>query len=193
VTSLSDTQLQNRLSALVGQVSTIGLPKGEDEIQSVSVRIKKTVSDNNELILSDNPQKEIVAYSPVQAFTGAIKETWFIVTGTMEALGQIVTGARSPTELGGIVRIGAIAGDAAQAGIVALISFTALLSINLGLINLFPIPLLDGGHLVFYAYEAIFKKPMSEKVMDYALKCGMVFLIGLMAFANLNDIVQIIL
>ena len=193
VTSLSDTQLQNRLSALVGQVSTIGLPKGEDEIQSVSVRIKKTVSDNNELILSDNPQKEIVAYSPVQAFTGAIKETWFIVTGTIEALGQIVTGARSPTELGGIVRIGAIAGDAAQAGIVALISFTALLSINLGLINLFPIPLLDGGHLVFYAYEAIFKKPMSEKVMDYALKCGMVFLIGLMAFANLNDIVQIIL
>jgi regulator of sigma E protease len=58
---------------------------------------------------------------------------------------------------------------------------------------LFPIPLLDGGHLVFYAYEAVFKKPMSEKVMDYALKFGMVFLIGLMAFANINDIVQIIL
>ena len=62
-----------------------------------------------------------------------------------------------------------------------------------GLINLFPIPLLDGGHLVFYAYEAVFKKPMSEKVMDYALKFGMVFLIGLMAFANINDIVQIVL
>jgi regulator of sigma E protease len=68
-----------------------------------------------------------------------------------------------------------------------------MLSINLGLINLFPIPLLDGGHLVFYAYEAVFGKPMPERVMDYAFKFGMAFLICLMAFSNLNDIVQMIL
>ncbi len=134
-----------------------------------------------------------VKYSPQEAIGKALQETWSITVGTLEAIGQIITGTRSTKELGGIVRIGAMAGDMAQQGFVALVMFTALLSINLGLINLFPIPLLDGGHLVFYAFEAAIGKPIPEKVQDYAFRAGFVFLIGVMVFANLNDILQLVL
>ena len=103
----------------------------------------------------------------------------------------MIVGVRSATELGGIVRIGAIAGDMAQQGIIPLILLTALLSVNLGFINLLPIPLLDGGHLTFYFFEAIMGKPVPEQVQEYAFRAGLVFLIGIMAFANINDLVQL--
>jgi RIP metalloprotease RseP len=191
VTSWSADKVEKRLNKIVGRDAVIGLPSGADDVQNVRVNIANIA--DGQIFLSEIVEKEIVDYGVVQSLGGAVKETWFVITGTLEAIGQIVTGTRPATELGGIVRIGAIAGDAAQNGLIALISFTAMLSINLGLINLFPIPLLDGGHLVFYAYEAVFRKPMPEKVMDYAFKFGMAFLICLMAFSNLNDIVQMIL
>ncbi|HBR69774.1 MAG TPA: RIP metalloprotease RseP, partial [Rhodospirillaceae bacterium] len=121
------------------------------------------------------------------------REAASITTGTLEAMGQMITGSRSATELGGIIRIGALAGDMAQQGLIALILFTALLSINLGLVNLFPIPLLDGGHLVFYAFEALLGKPVPEQIQEYAFRLGLTFLVGIMAFANLNDLMQLIL
>jgi regulator of sigma E protease len=195
VTGLSQEALDSRIESSLGQIVTIGLPGAGGEITQVRAMPRHYLNEDGQrtLFLTESNDKEIVEYGPLKAARASLEETWFIVTATMEAIGQMFTGTRSATELGGIVRIGAIAGDAAQTGMIAIVTFTALLSINLGLINLFPIPLLDGGHLVFYAYEAIFKKPMSEKVMDYALKFGMVLLIGLMAFANINDIVQIIL
>ncbi len=195
VTSFSQDRLDREIQSIIGQNATIGLPSADGNVSEVRANIVRheTSDGDNMIFLTDDITKEIVEFAPTKAVGAALEETWFIITGTLEAIGQIFTGTRSATELGGIVRIGAIAGDAVQNGLIAAIVFTALLSINLGLINLFPIPLLDGGHLVFYTYEAIFKKPMSEKVMDYALKFGMVFLIGLMAFANINDIVQIIL
>lgn len=128
---------------------------------------------------------------PVEAVGQALHETYDVVASTLKALGQMITGQRSARELGGIVRIGAVAGDAAQAGLAAFITFMALLSINLGLINLFPIPMLDGGHLVFYAAEAVRGKPVSEKVQEWGLRFGLVFLIGIMLFANINDLFQI--
>ena len=115
-----------------------------------------------------------------------------ITRGTLEALGQMVTGTRSATELGGVIRIGALAGDMAQRGMIALIMFAALLSINLGLINLFPIPMLDGGHLMFYAFEAAIGKPVPEQIQEYAFRVGFAFLIGVMVFTNLNDIIQLL-
>ena len=194
IEELAPAEKQNRIDKIINTDAIIGLPKGDGSVQSVKVHLKNHLNGDSEALhLTEKSNQEIVKYNLPNALVASVKETWFIITGTLEAIGQIFTGTRSATELGGIVRIGAIAGDAAQNGLIALVTFTALLSVNLGLINLFPIPLLDGGHLVFYAYEGIFGKPMSEKVMDYALKCGMVFLIGLMAFANLNDIVQIIL
>lgn len=131
-------------------------------------------------------------YGPLQAVFEAFHETGDIIVSTFEALGQIFSGERSTKELGGIIRIGAVAGDAAEGGIAMLLVFTAMLSINLGLINLFPIPLLDGGHLVFYAAEALRGKPIPEKIQTVALQCGMFVLISLMLFANLNDLVQLV-
>lgn len=151
------------------------------------------VSDNKILFIAENKQtQEIVSFGLLESFVAASKETWDITKGTLTALGQMFTGTRSATELGGIIRIGAIAGDMAQAGLIALISFTAILSINLGLINLFPIPMLDGGHLVFYALEGLKGSPVSEQIQEYAFRLGLIILVGIMLFANLNDIVQII-
>ena len=149
--------------------------------------------DGRVLELAQDLDRAIIKFGPVEATVMALRESWSITTSTLEAIGQIVVGTRSTKELGGIVRIGALAGDMAQQGLIAMILFTALLSINLGLINLFPIPLLDGGHLVFYFFEALLGKPVPEKVQEYAFRAGFVFLIGLMAFANLNDIRQLIL
>lgn len=173
----------------------IGLPTGGDNVQEVRIHALSRLNTDAEagIILTDSVARELISYSVFPAIGAAIKETWSIITGTLEAIGQIFSGTRSTDELGGLIRIGAIAGDAAQSGLIAIITFTALLSINLGLINLFPIPLLDGGHLVFYAFEAIRGKPLPHSVQEFALKFGLIFLVGLMAFANLNDILQMIL
>lgn len=146
----------------------------------------------NHLVIANTTEEVFVQYSVLEGVAEAIRETTNITVSTMEALGQMITGTRSATELGGIIRIGAIAGDMAKSGLIALITFTALLSINLGLINLFPIPMLDGGHLLFYVVEAVKGSPISEQIQEYAFRLGLVILVGIMLFANLNDIVQLI-
>jgi regulator of sigma E protease len=125
------------------------------------------------------------------AFVAANKEVWEISTSTLKALGQMITGRRSTDELGGILRIGAYAGDFAKEGLVSLITFAALLSVNLGLINIMPIPMLDGGHLAFYAMETVKGKPVSERFQEYALRVGMTLLLGIMLFATWNDLAQL--
>ncbi len=142
--------------------------------------------------LSPRSDEEIVKLSIFGSFRNAVTETYKISADSLRALGQIIVGTRSATELGGIIRIGAIAGDMAERGFISLVTFMALLSINLGLINLFPIPMLDGGHLAFYAAEAVRGKPVSEKIQENAFKVGFAMLIGLMLFANINDLVQLI-
>lgn len=149
--------------------------------------------DFNILFISPKQGQEFVKFQPLQAGWQAVKESWVVTVGTLEALGQMVTGTRSPQELGGVIRMGAMAGDMAQQGLVAVILFTALLSINLGLINLFPIPMLDGGHLVFYAVEAVSGKPIPDQIQEYAFRFGLVFLVTLMVYANLNDLLQLFL
>lgn len=150
--------------------------------------------NNNLLFIANvNPNDSVVKYSPIVAVGKAFEQAWIVTQGTLEALGQMVMGTRSATELGGVIRIGALAGDMAQQGLIALIFFTALLSINLGLINLFPIPVLDGGHLLFYAVEAALGKPIPDKFQEYAFHFGLTFLVCVMVYANLSDIVQLIL
>ena len=167
---------------------------GDDRFLVSPQRAMNADFDNQDyLALSDGREDIIMQYSPLQALGHATVEVWSTTTSTLQALGQMFTGARSATELGGLIRIGALAGDIAQKGFIALIMFSALLSVNLGLLNLFPIPVLDGGHLVFYAIEAASGKPVSEKAQDIAFRFGFGFLIAVMAFANINDIVQLFL
>ena len=153
----------------------------------------KQSPEHDMLVLGPRNNQDLKKLNPFMAMGSAIVETYRVSVDTLGALGQMIAGTRSANELGGIIRIGAIAGDMAERGMIAVITFTALLSINLGLINLFPIPMLDGGHLVFYAVEALRGKPLSEQVQEYAFRFGLVILVCFMVFANLNDIIQLLL
>lgn len=125
---------------------------------------------------------------PATAVLAAFTETWNLSIGTLKAVGQIITGDRSAEELGGPIRIAQMSGQAVDLGIGTAIWFAAVLSINLGLINLFPIPMLDGGHLLFYAFEAVRGKPLGERAQEYGFRIGLALVLGLMIFVTWNDI-----
>ena len=148
--------------------------------------------DEEVLYLANVPAEQFIPHTMMTAIQSAINESYVMTVSSLEALWQMVVGTRSATELGGIVRIGAITGETAMQGIVPLILLTALLSINLGFINLLPIPMLDGGHLLFYGIESIIGRAVPDYIQEYAFRAGFIFLIGIMAFANLNDIYQLI-
>ncbi|MEM9279793.1 MAG: RIP metalloprotease RseP [Pseudomonadota bacterium] len=122
-----------------------------------------------------------------EAFVRGVGETVFIVQRTFQYLGAIFVGRESADQLSGPIGIAKISGDVATLGWVALINLAAVLSVSIGLLNLFPVPMLDGGHLVFYAYEAIFGRPLSERVQEIGFRFGFALLIGLMLFATTND------
>ena len=103
----------------------------------------------------------------------------------------MVEGTRGTEELGGPLRIAQMSGEVAQSGVVAILWFMAVLSINLGLINLFPVPVLDGGHLLFYAAEALRGKPLGQRAQEYGFRIGLALVLTLMVFATWNDIVHL--
>jgi regulator of sigma E protease len=130
-------------------------------------------------------------YTLFQAFKVGVGETYFIVERTFDYIGKLFAGRESTDQLSGPLRIAQASGEVAQVGFMAIMSLTALLSVSIGLINLFPIPLLDGGHLVFYAYEAIRGKPMGPKVQEWGFRIGLGFVALLMVVSTWNDIVHI--
>ncbi|MEO0392547.1 MAG: RIP metalloprotease RseP [Pseudomonadota bacterium] len=136
------------------------------------------------------PNIHRVYSNPFHALYRAVAETYNIGANTFKAIGQLVVGDRSVKELGGPLKIARISGDVAQQDVMALLHFMVLLSINLGLINLLPVPVLDGGHLVFYGIEALRGKPVGLKAQEYAFRVGLALVLCLMIFATWNDIVQ---
>ena len=128
---------------------------------------------------------------PFTAIAGATMETGKILGGTLVSLGQLIVGARDTSELGGPLRIAQMTGEVARDGWINLLWFSAVLSINLGLINLFPIPMLDGGHLVLYAVEATRGRPLTERSQEIAFRFGLAMVLSLMVFATWNDLVHL--
>ncbi|AHJ62769.1 Membrane endopeptidase, M50 family [Granulibacter bethesdensis] len=128
--------------------------------------------------------------APGQAIVQGVAQTWTETGNILSGVWQMITGQRSAKELGGPLAIARISGQVAQLGIPSLISLMALLSINLGLINLFPIPILDGGHLVFFLIEAIRGRPMSTHAQEYGLKAGFLLLATLFVFVTWNDLAR---
>ena len=128
---------------------------------------------------------------PASAVARAVGETWNLSAATLEAMWQIIIGTRASDELGGPLRIAQMSGEVAQGGIVPLLWFMAVLSINLGLINLFPVPVLDGGHLLFYAAEAIRGRPLGQRAQEYGFRIGLALVLTLMVFATWNDLVHL--
>lgn len=192
-----EQSVRDLISSRFGRSFEIELAANDADVRGEIFHVAPRAEMNSELasldyvVLGADEPDIFIKYTPVSAIGYSIYESWDITVSTLKALGQMIVGQRSAQELGGLIRIGAIAGDVAQNGWIALCMFAALLSINLGLINLFPIPVLDGGHLVFYALEAARGKPVPEKAQDYAFKAGFAILICLMLFANVNDLVQI--
>lgn len=129
--------------------------------------------------------------TPLTAIWEAGKETLRLTEGTLDAVWQMALGMRSTNELGGPIRIAQMSGQVAQTGFVTMIWFVAVLSINLGLINLFPIPMLDGGHLLYYAVEAVRGRPLGERAQEYGFRVGLALVLTLMVFATWNDLVQL--
>jgi regulator of sigma E protease len=134
---------------------------------------------------------EYVSHDPFSAVFRAVGETWNLTVMTLQAVGQMIVGTRGSEELGGPLRIAQLSGEVAQGGIVPLLWFMAVLSINLGLINLFPVPVLDGGHLLFYAAEAIRGKPLGPRAQEYGFRIGLALVLTLMVFATWNDLVHL--
>ncbi len=126
--------------------------------------------------------------SLIEAPVVAVQRTGDIVRLMVATLGQVITGRRSVSELGGPLKIAQVSGEQLAAGPDDFIFFIALISINLGFINLLPIPMLDGGHLLFYAIEAIRRKPVNPKVMEWAFRSGLAAVLALMVFVTVNDL-----
>tara|TARA_Y100000590_G_scaffold342215_1_gene390690 strand:+ start:197 stop:1306 length:1110 start_codon:yes stop_codon:yes gene_type:complete len=129
-----------------------------------------------------------VKLGPTKALYYSVKEVYFVSTSSLKYLVSIIAGSGDSSQLGGPIRIAKVTGQVAQFGILPFLSIMAYISISLGLINLFPIPLLDGGHLMFYGFEKVLGKPLSQKTQEGFFRIGMFLLLSLMFFATFNDL-----
>jgi len=134
----------------------------------------------------------VVQLSPVEAVWEGVRQTGHIVTGTFDYIGNMIAGRMNADQLGGPVRVVQASGQMATLGVIALLNLAAVLSVSLGLLNLFPVPVLDGGHLVLYAIEAVRGRPMGQGAQEIAFRIGMAMILSLMVFATWNDISRLI-
>jgi len=128
---------------------------------------------------------------PATALWLGVKETWFVVDRTLAYIGGVFTGREAADQVGGPLRIAQISGQVATIGLAALVHLAAVLSISIGLLKLFPVPLLDGGHLLFYAVEAVRGRPLSERAQEMGFRIGLGLVLMLMVFATYNDILHL--
>ena len=137
------------------------------------------------------PERSFDRMSVVQAIPAAAVITAKITRSIVDVLGQIVTGERSVKELGGPIKIAKFSGEQLSLGASAFVSFAALISLNLAFINLLPIPALDGGHLAFYAAEAVRRKPVGARGQEMAFRAGVAMILALMLFVTVNDLLSL--
>ncbi len=164
-------------------VATPALTERTDALGNI-VRIGVIGVVNNE----EMGQPRLITYSPGQAVLEGISETGHIIARTGQFLQRFVTGREDRCQLGGPVKIAEMSGKAAALGFEWLVQLVALLSVGIGFLNLLPIPPLDGGHLVFYAVEAVIRRPVPERVMEGIYRVGLLLVLVFMAFVFWNDI-----
>ena len=129
-----------------------------------------------------------VKLGPAQAIYHAANEVYYVTISSLKYIGGMILGKADTSQLGGPIRIAKISGQVAEFGLLAFVSMMAYISISLGLINLFPIPMLDGGHLMFYAFEKILGRPLSQKTQEGFFRIGLFLLLSLMFFTTFNDL-----
>ncbi|MCJ8509013.1 RIP metalloprotease RseP [Rhizobium lemnae] len=133
-----------------------------------------------------------IQYTPLAAVREGVIETGQIISGTFRYIGNLITGRMKADQLGGPVRVAQASGQMATLGLAAVMQLAAILSVSIGLLNLMPVPVLDGGHLVFYAIEAIRGKPLGAGAQEIAFRIGLAMVLSLMVFATWNDISNLI-
>ena len=135
-----------------------------------------------------NNQFKKEKFGPSKAIYYSLKEVWFVTSTALKYIVKIIGGSGDSSQLGGPIKIAKITGQVAEYGVIPFISIMAYISISLGLVNLFPIPMLDGGHLMFYLFEKILGKPLSQKIQEGFFRIGLFLLLSLMFFVTFNDL-----
>ncbi|WP_099866534.1 RIP metalloprotease RseP [Pararhizobium haloflavum] len=177
---------------------TVTMLRGGEEMDFTLVPAREEIEDNfgNRMEVgligvvtdTDAGNFRTVEMGPIEATGQAVKETTYIVTRTFGYIGNIITGRESADQLGGPIRVAQVSGQMATLGALALIQLTAVLSVSIGLLNLMPVPMLDGGHLVFYAIEVIRGRPLGDNAQEMAFRIGLAMVLMLMIFATWNDV-----
>ena len=168
------------------EFSVLIKPKLVEGKDSLGNSIKKKIIGIKLLALNNELQKKPL--SPSKSLYYSLKEVWFVTTASLNYIGKIFTGSGDSSQIGGPIKIAQITGQVAEHGVVPFLGVMAYISISLGMINLFPIPMLDGGHLMFYFFEAIFRRPLSQKVQESFFRIGLFLLLSLMIFVTFKDL-----
>jgi len=200
-TPISDfQQLPQIISVSGGETLSVGIKRaGHDLTLQVTPRLTKTrdVLGNvtSQMVIGVRPPANAPVtheqYGPAKAFTEACAETWDIVKTTILGISQMITGHASTDQLRGPAGIAQMTKQVAEFGFLPLLNLVAILSVSIGLANLFPIPLLDGGHLLYYAVEAVLGRPLGERAQDVGFRLGLVLVLGLMLLTTWNDLVRL--
>jgi regulator of sigma E protease len=193
--------MQRIVADSAGKALAITVKRGGTQVElkaTPQLQQEKDVFGNVERVgllgIRRSPTPGDLQYKPVtppRAILMGVQETWFVVDKTLTYLGRVVIGREAANQLGGPIRIAQMSGQVASIGFVALVHLAAVLSVSIGLLNLFPIPMLDGGHLLFYLIEALRGRPLSEKAQEVGFRIGFAIVVMLMIFATFNDIVHL--
>ena len=171
------------------ELSILVKPNLVNTKDSLGNEVKKRII-GIKLYLSNN-QFERKPLGPSKAIYYSVKEVWFVTVTSLKYIGKIITGSGDSSQLGGPIRIAKITGQVAEHGILPFLSIMAYISISLGMVNLFPIPMLDGGHLMFYLFEKIMGRPLSQKIQEGFFRIGLFLLFSLMFFVTFKDLKDI--
>jgi regulator of sigma E protease len=195
------TDMQRIVGTRAGERLTFTVKRGESTVQLQGTPELQVVKDpfgnahkrgvlgiTRKTVAGDVVTERV---DPLTAVWLGVKETWFVIDRTLAYIGGVFTGREAADQVGGPLRIAQISGQVATIGLAALIQLAAVLSISIGLLNLFPVPLLDGGHLLFYAVEAVRGRPLSERAQEVGFRIGLGLVLMLMVFATYNDILHL--
>jgi regulator of sigma E protease len=169
-----------------GEITLTAVPRLQDPKDSVSDGTRRWILGITRSPLPDERLYEPV--SPIGAVSYGVGETWFVMRTTVMSIGRIFVGREAADQVGGPIRIAEESCKVWTLGMTALLTLTAWLSISIGLLNLFPIPLLDGGHLLFYGIEKLRGRPLSDRAQEFGFRIGLAVVLMLMIFATYNDI-----
>jgi len=197
----SFTDMQRVVGTRAGERLTFTVKRGEGTLQlqgTPELRVVKDAFGNTHKLGVLGITRQTAAgdvlterVDPLTALWLGVKETWFVIDRTLAYIGGVFTGREAADQVGGPLRIAQISGQVATIGMAALIHLSAVLSISIGLLNLFPVPLLDGGYLLFYLVEAVRGRPLSERAQELGFRIGLGLVLMLMVFATYNDILHL--